>query len=325
MDDRNAPARLSCGTKNAKTTSPSCLSLLKTVTAHYGSAGTTNSQWRRNLRAIGYQRRRTRASHLIVCTYNCRSINTAAQLSTLIEETKRISFHVIGLSEMKRKDPLSCTWSDGTAVFLGSRKAQSTSGVGFIVGPCFAKYVTSVTFHSHRLGVLTATMSKGTMVSIIQAYAPTADSSEELHEEFYEELQDRIRSQKNNCIIIGGDLNARIGPRRRGERFIGLNSAEIRNDTGEMLANFCETLHLYHGNSHFFKSPKRRWTHCSPNGQHLHELDHIMCNRKVRLTQIRLRIIAHSESPMPHDAYSRNEGTCTGRKPRRVHYAKQAV
>ncbi|VDL66817.1 unnamed protein product [Nippostrongylus brasiliensis] len=184
-------------------------------------------------------------------------------------------------SETKRKDPLSCTWSDGTAVFLGSRKAQSTSGgVGFIVAPGFAKYITSVTFHSHRLGVLTATTSKG-MVSIIQAYAPTADSSEELHEEFYEELQDLIRSQKSNCIIVGGDFNARIGPRRPGERFIGPNSAEIRNDTGEMLANFCETLHLYHGNSHFFKPPNRRWTHCSPNGQHLHELDHIMCNRKV--------------------------------------------
>ncbi|VDL82691.1 unnamed protein product [Nippostrongylus brasiliensis] len=124
---------------------------------------------------------------------------------------------------------------------------------------------------------------------IIQAHARTADSSEELLEEFYEELQDLIRSQKSNCIIIGGDFSVRIGPRRPGDRFIGPNSVEIRNDTG--LANFCETPRLYHGNSHFFKTPKRRWTHCSPNGQHVHELDHMLCNRKVfievHLTQIR--------------------------------------
>ncbi|VDL74458.1 unnamed protein product [Nippostrongylus brasiliensis] len=79
----------------------------------------------------------------------------------------------------------------------------------------------------------------------------------------------------------GGDFNARIGPRSLGERFIGPNSAEIRNDAGEILADFCETFHLYHGDSLFFKSPKRGWTHCSPNGPHLHELDHILCNRKV--------------------------------------------
>ncbi|VDL84639.1 unnamed protein product [Nippostrongylus brasiliensis] len=101
-------------------------------------------------------------------------------------------------------------------------------------------------------------MSKRMMVSIIQAYAPTADSSVELHEEFYEELQDLIRSQKSSCIILGGDFNARIGPRSPGERFIGPNSAEIRNNAGEILANFCKTRHLYHGNSHFFKSPRRR-------------------------------------------------------------------
>ena len=103
MSDRNAPARLSCETKLAATTSTIRLSPLQTVPAQYGSAGPANSQRRRNLRAIGYHRKRTRVSHLITCTYNCRSVNTATQLTNLIEEAQRISYHVIGLSETKRR------------------------------------------------------------------------------------------------------------------------------------------------------------------------------------------------------------------------------
>ncbi|PIO55839.1 hypothetical protein TELCIR_22771, partial [Teladorsagia circumcincta] len=118
-----------------------------------------------------------------------RSVSAAILLSTLIEETQRISYHVIGLSETKRKEPLTCTWSNGTAVFLGAREAGTTSGgVAFIVALDFTKKVTSVTFHSHRFGILTATLTKDFSVSIIQVYAPTSDSDESQHEDFYDDL-----------------------------------------------------------------------------------------------------------------------------------------
>ncbi|XGW33986.1 hypothetical protein V3C99_018045, partial [Haemonchus contortus] len=76
-----------------------------------------------------------------------------------------------------------CTWTDGTSVFLGARKTNSTSGgVGFLVSPNFSKHVDSVTFHGHRLAILTAYLSRDSQVTIIQAYAPTADSNEEQHD-----------------------------------------------------------------------------------------------------------------------------------------------
>ncbi|KIH68617.1 hypothetical protein ANCDUO_01048 [Ancylostoma duodenale] len=53
-----------------------------------------------------------------------------------MEETERIKFDVIGLCETKSRNPLSCTWSSGAGVFLGSWRDNSTSGgIGFIVAP----------------------------------------------------------------------------------------------------------------------------------------------------------------------------------------------
>ncbi|EYC05140.1 hypothetical protein Y032_0084g1800 [Ancylostoma ceylanicum] len=266
----------------APTTSTTRLSPLQAVPAQSGRAGSGNSRRRRNLTAVGYHRKRTRVSHLIACTYNCRSFSSAAQLSTLIDEAQRIKYDVIGLSETKRKESLTCTWNNGTAVFPGARKPGTTSGgVGFIAAPNFARNTTNVTFYGHRLALLTVSLSKNIDISLIQAYAPTTDRDEEEHDEFYSDLGDLVRSQKSTFVVVMGDFDARIGPRKVGEVFIGPNSAEQRNEAEERLANFCETHHLFHGNSHFVKNPAKRWTHVSSNGQHYHELDHILCNKRV--------------------------------------------
>ncbi|PIO68063.1 hypothetical protein TELCIR_10165 [Teladorsagia circumcincta] len=173
---------------------------------------------------LGYQRRRTTASQLIACTYSSRSVISAAQLSAIIHEAQRIKYHVIGLSEKKRKEPLSCTWTDRTSMFLGARKMGSTGGVGSIVSPNLSKYVRSVTFYVHRLAILlTACLSKDWQVTIIQAYAPTADSAEEQHDIFYEQLEELVRSQ-HGYVVVMVNFNARIGSRKVGEVVIGPHS-----------------------------------------------------------------------------------------------------
>ncbi|PIO75935.1 hypothetical protein TELCIR_02002, partial [Teladorsagia circumcincta] len=114
-------------------------------------------------------------------------------LSALIDEARRIKYHVIGLSGTKREEPLSCTWIDGTSVFLGACKFSSTLGdFGFIVSPVFSKHVRSVTFHGYRLAMLTASLSRDVQVTVIQVYAPIADRDEEEHDDFYGQLEELI-------------------------------------------------------------------------------------------------------------------------------------
>ncbi|EYB94489.1 hypothetical protein Y032_0171g328 [Ancylostoma ceylanicum] len=224
----------------------------------------------------------TRTTHLTVGTYNCRSICSEAQLSLLMEETERIKFDVISLCETKRRNPLSCTWKNGAGVFLGSRRENSTSGkVGFIVAPRLVQKIRQVSSPSHRIGVLDLQLDKKIKVSVIQIYALTADKDEADHTDFYDEVRETAAKCRSYYKIISGDFNACVGPKRPYEAFIGPHSLEERNEAGERLASFCETSHFYHGNIRFQKADNRRWTYVSPNGVHKHELDHILCNRKV--------------------------------------------
>ncbi|XGW10699.1 hypothetical protein V3C99_012309, partial [Haemonchus contortus] len=68
-----------------------------------------------------------------------------------------------------------------------------------------------------------------------EAYAPTADSDEEQHDSFYEQLEELVRRQRGYVVVMG-DFNARVGSRKHGEVFIGPHSAEERNEAGERLA-----------------------------------------------------------------------------------------
>ncbi|KIH43297.1 hypothetical protein ANCDUO_26700, partial [Ancylostoma duodenale] len=161
-------------------------------------------------------------------------------------------------------------------------KDNSTSrGIGFVVAPHLIPKIQQVSFPSHRIGVLDLQLDKETRVSVIQICAPTADKDEADHTDFYDEVRETAAKCRSYYKIIAGDFNAYVGPKRPYEAFIGPHSLEERNKAGERLASFCETSHFYHGNSRFQKAKNRWWTHISPNGVHRHELDHILCNRKV--------------------------------------------
>uniref|UniRef100_A0A7I4YYH8 Endonuclease exonuclease phosphatase domain containing protein n=1 Tax=Haemonchus contortus TaxID=6289 RepID=A0A7I4YYH8_HAECO len=66
------------------------------------------------------------------------------------------------------------------------------------------------------------------------AYAPSADSDEEQHDSFYEQLEELVRRQRGYVVVMG-DFNARLGSRKHGEVFIGPHSADERNEPGERL------------------------------------------------------------------------------------------
>ncbi|PIO75058.1 hypothetical protein TELCIR_02916 [Teladorsagia circumcincta] len=114
----------------------------------------------------------------------------------------------------------------------GARKSNSTSGgVGFIVSPEFSKHVRSVTFYGHLLAMLTTSLSRDVQITVIQVYAPIADSDEEEHDDFYEQLEELICRQRSYVVVMG-DFNARIESRRPGEVYIGPHSAEECNEAG---------------------------------------------------------------------------------------------
>ncbi|EFO97114.1 hypothetical protein CRE_30476 [Caenorhabditis remanei] len=225
-------------------------------------------------------RPKTRKTDLRICTFNCRSVATDNRLAELLEETNRIKYDIIGLSETKRSAKVHMTNRDGTGVILGKRNNSSVSGgVGFIINKSLMPKIKEIKIVNHRIGYITLQVNKN-QCTIIQGYAPTAKYEEEEHSNFYENLEDVYKSCKSRYKMVIGDFNARIGERKGNEVFIGPHSMEKRNDSGERLATFCEVNRVFHMNSQFIKATHRRWTYISPDKQHRHELDHILANGK---------------------------------------------
>ncbi|EFO90111.1 hypothetical protein CRE_15162 [Caenorhabditis remanei] len=123
-------------------------------------------------------RPKTRKTDLRICTFNCRSVATDNRLAELLEETNRIKYDIIGLSETKRSAEVHMTNRDGTGVILGKRNNSSVSGgVGFIINKSLMPKIKEIKIVNHRIGYITLQVNKN-QCTIIQGYAPTAEYEE---------------------------------------------------------------------------------------------------------------------------------------------------
>ena len=88
------------------------------------------------------------------------------------------------------------------------------------------------------------------LITIINVYAPhTGRLKKSMHEveRLYVQLTDLINNVKNvtdGVTIICGDFNAKIGKKTDVEQCMDLYSQGLRNNSGQMLINFCSSVIL---------------------------------------------------------------------------------
>ena len=85
------------------------------------------------------------------------------------------------------------------------------AGTGFLVMKKIQKYIINFELHNERLCKLQI-KGKYNNITLINAYAPTEDKTEEIKEQFYDDLQSTVdKVPKSGLIIILGDVNANSG------------------------------------------------------------------------------------------------------------------
>jgi len=119
-------------------------------------------------------------------------------------------------------------------------------------------------------------------LTIVIAYVPTENATEDTKDKFYQDLHDYVQSiPVHNLLIVAGDFNARVGmdSHRLNPAVIGRYAYHTTsNDNGERL-DACEALSL-RPLQHQFPTPRRRqwtWTHTSVSNA---QLDHILIRAK---------------------------------------------
>ena len=117
-------------------------------------------------------------------------------------------------------------------------------------------------------------------IAVIQVYAPTSNTEKVEFEQFYEDLQDlsELTPQKDVLFIIG-DWNAKVGSQET-PGITGKFGLGIRNEGGQRLIEFCQENALVIANTLFQQHKRRLYTWTSPDGQHLNQIDCILCSQR---------------------------------------------
>ncbi|KAK6750534.1 hypothetical protein RB195_002482 [Necator americanus] len=226
------------------------------------------------------KRKRTR---MAICTYNARMLASEAAIEDLMMQAKKIKFDVIGLTKTRRH-PLNAVYETGEELFLGTCDSRGVGGVSVLVNTSMAKN-DSFEQLTTRIGRLRMRRCGPTpALTIFFAYAPTSSYDEEDVEAFHMDLEKFYREDHAFYKVIIGDFNAKVGLRRTPkELHIGTHGLHWNNQE-ERLSEFIMTTKTIHGNSQFQKPSSLRWE--SPSGEYRNEIDHIIVNRRLCLTDV---------------------------------------
>ena len=105
-------------------------------------------------------------------------------------------------------------------------------------------------------------------LQIIQCYAPTNNTDEELKDNFYNQLQHLLQTRKEkDLLLLIGDMNAKVGNNNNGyELAMGKHGLGTMNENGQRFADACADNNLVIGGTVFPHKPIHKATH--PQSHH---------------------------------------------------------
>ena len=137
-------------------------------------------------------------------------------------------------------------------------------------------------------------------MNVIQCYAPTNNSEDQVKDQFYHRLQSVIDNfPERDISILMRDLNAKIGSDNIGyEEVMGQHGLGVMNDKGERLADLSALNKLVLGGSVFPHRRIHKATWLSPDQLTANQIDHLCISKKFRrsLQDVRVKRGANAAS-----------------------------
>lgn len=239
-------------------------------------------------------------------TWNVRGLNKKGKLENVIAEMVRLKIDIMGISETKLADSGRIDKDDATLFYTGNPSGQKSNyhGVGIMVRGELRKYVSNVIHFSNRCMMLNISAHPFNL-NIIQVYAPTCDGDDHEVEEFYEGIDQLLKSVKSQDInIIIGDLNAKVGQGEEG-KIVGKFGLGKRNVRGDRLVEFCSENNMVITNTWFQHPARRLYTWRSPADKPSHvvrnQIDYIMIKHRFRNSIIQVKTYPGADVKSDHN------------------------
>jgi hypothetical protein len=214
-------------------------------------------------------------------TWNVQTLNQLGKLAQAGRIMESYSLAFMGMSEVRWKQSGQITTTKGHVFFWSGMPDKHHYGVGILVNRQFRKAIIDYKFIDERLMSM---RFKGHQknLTIIQCYAPTENSEDNIKDAFYDNLNATMTNvDKNDLVILMGDFNAKVGSDNENlQHVMGRHGIGEINDNGERLVELCGMNEMKIGGTLFPHKPVHKVTWVSPDNSTENQIDHICVSAK---------------------------------------------
>jgi endonuclease/exonuclease/phosphatase family metal-dependent hydrolase len=241
------------------------------------------SQWKNDFGLIKGCRLRhvswTKSDKLYIGTWNVMTLLRPGTMQELAEEIAKTQLERVALQEIRWPGKGQIYKKDYILYYSASKEKTGQAGTGFLSMKKVQKHIISYESHNERLCKLRV-KGKYNNITLISAYAPTEDKTEETKEQFYNNLQSIVdKVPKSDITIILGDVNAKLGKEPAYNKITGKHTHhEVTNRNAELLWDFAATNNMIVMSTQFQHKQIHKGTWISPDQNTINQIDHVLIN-----------------------------------------------
>jgi hypothetical protein len=204
----------------------------------------------------------------------------AGKMAEIANELLQYDLDITALQEIRWKGYGRIKKQKYILLYSGAEK-QGEQGVGFVIKRSLENSIIGFEPINSRLCKVRI---KGIFfnITMVNAYAPTENATEEQKEQFYEDLNrccDQI--PKHDALLILGDFNAKIGKELANQSVAGQHTIhEKTSENGLILCQFAETNELIISSTCFEHKDIHKGTWIDPAGRIVNQIDHVLVNKR---------------------------------------------
>lgn len=217
----------------------------------------------------------------------------AGREEELIWEFEKAKVDLLLLSETKVKGRgLKRLKNDHGLLYSGvDRHVWGQAGVACLVHRNCMERIQNWEFVNERIMEVKYRINEAETATLLVVYGPNESEEKEVKESFWNCLQGQVE-KKHGLLLIGGDLNGRVGNNgREASGCIGKYGEPNKNSNGQRIIDFCTVNNLFVANTFFQHADIHKYTRIMESRQEKSIIDLLLMERsgRKRIKDVRVK------------------------------------